>query len=90
MLKALASRDHLSFVDCELNIDTNTKYRIYANAIIANSSLHLLSMYALSGPVLGALYVFSCLTFKTIIPFIFQKMNLRLRAINRFVHNHKW
>lgn len=68
-------------------IDTNTNYRIYANALIANSSLHLLSMYALSGTVLGALYV---LTFKTIIPFIFQKMNLRLRAINRFVHDHTW
>lgn len=49
----------------------------------------LLNIYALSGMMLGGLHVFSCLIF-TIIPFIFQMMNLKLRTINTVAYIHKW
>lgn len=49
----------------------------------------LLNIYALSGMMLGGLHVFSCLIF-TIIPSIFQMMNLKLRTINTVAHIHKW
>ena len=50
----------------------------------------LLSVYALPGTVLRGLHVFSWLIFTTILPFIFQMMNLKFRTINTSAYSHKW